>query len=230
MNNPLRVVPIVLDLETEPDLAWLDESGRAFAESLEAPANYKKAESISKWIEEQAAKRIEKAATSPIDGRITAAAVAPLWGDAEPIAVVNRVSERTLLVDLVVAIGSILHSAGSGQPVFAGYNIADFDLPFLAARAAVHRVRLPEWWPDLTRRFGVCLDAFDVLGREGKLELWLARMKLPAKNGSGAVIHTMTDDQLRDYVANDVRVERELLRRLADVSPLIRSSQPATPQ
>lgn len=222
-----RRVPVVLDLETEPDLAWLDDSGRAFAESLEPPANYKKQESIEKWIAEQSEKRIEKAATSPIDGRITAAAVAPLWHDDAPIALVNRTSERTLIVDLVVAIGSIVHTAGGGQPVIAGYNVGGFDLPFLAARAAVHRVKLPAWWPDLTKRYGICLDAFDVLG-EGKLELWLARFGLPSKNGSGALVHSMPDEALRAYVANDVAVERALLRRLADVSPLIRSSQPAS--
>ena len=112
--------------------------------------------------------------------------------------------------------------------LLAGYNIAQFDLPFIAARAAIHDVPLPGWWPDLTRRYGICLDAFDVLGGSGKLAMWLARLKLPPKTGEGGQCHTYADEELRSYVQNDVRVERLLLRRLAGVSPLIRATKPET--
>lgn len=216
-------IPLVFDLETEPDMAWLDRTGREFADALDPPANYKKAESIEKWIAERAAERVEKASVSPIDGRITAFAVAPLWSDAKPVAIANRVSESTLIRDLIVEIRRLVRD---GEPILAGYNVRTFDLPFLAARAAVHQITLPAWWPDLTRSWGSCIDAYDVLGREGKLDLWLTRFGLPGKTGSGALIHEMTDDQLEAYVANDVAVERALLQRLALVSPAIRSTQP----
>lgn len=218
-----RRVPLVFDLETEPDLPWLDRTGREFADALDPPANYKKAESIEKWIAERAAERVAKASVSPIDGRITAFAVAPLWSDAKPVAIANRVSESTLIRDLIVEIRRLVRD---GEPILAGYNVRTFDLPFLAARAAVHQITLPAWWPDLTRSWGSCIDAYDILGREGKLELWLARFGLPSKTGSGALVSGMTDDVLEAYVANDVAVERALLQRLALVSPVLRQTQP----
>lgn len=218
-----RRIPVVLDLETEPDLAWLDRTSQSFADSLDPPANYKRVEAIENWSTEQAIKRIERAALSPIDGRITAFAVAPLWSDDKPVAIANRTSESTLLRDFIVAVRQIVRD---GEPILCGFNITGFDLPMLSARAAVHSVTLPAWWPDLTRRYGVCIDAFDLLGREGKLELWLARLGLASKTGSGALVGDMSLDQLEAYVGQDVAVERALLRRLAAVSPTLRQTQP----
>lgn len=218
-------IPVVLDIETEPDLAWLEATEAEFVATLEPPANYKSQEAIEKWFRGERDKRAERAALSPVDGRITAIAVAPLWESMEPIALVNRVSERTLIVDFLVAVTSC---TGARPALLAGYNIAQFDLPFIAARAAIHDVPLPGWWPDLTRRYGICLDAFDVLGGSGKLAMWLARLKLPPKTGEGGQCHTYADEELRSYVQNDVRVERLLLRRLAGVSPLIRATKPET--
>lgn len=217
-----RRIPLVFDLETEPDTAWLDRTGREFAEAAEPPANYGP-EAAAKWIAKKALDRIERAALSPIDGRITAFAVAPLWSDDKPVAIANRVSESTLIRDLIVEICRLVRD---GEPILAGYNVRTFDLPFLAARAAVHQITLPAWWPDLTRSWGSCIDAYDILGREGKLELWLARFGLPSKIGSGALVSDMSDDQLEAYVAQDVRVERALLLRLAAVSPVLRQTQP----
>lgn len=218
-----RRVPVVLDIETEPDLVWLEATEAEFVATLEPPANYKSQEAIEKWFRGERDKRVERAALSPIDGRITAIAVAPLWGDMEPIALVNRVSERTLIVDFLVAVSSC---TGGVPAILAGFNIAEFDLPFIAARAAIHGVPMPRWWPDVARRYGICLDAFDMLGRQGKLALWLARFGLPPKTGDGGKCHTYTDAELQGYVQNDVRVERLLLRRLATVSPAIRETQP----
>lgn len=216
-------IPVVCDIETEPDTAWLEATETEFVATLEPPANYKSPDAIEKWFRGERDKRIEKAALSPIDGRITALAVAPLWDDSEPIALVNRVSERTLITDFIVAVSSCTRCAPA---ILAGFNIGDFDLPFISARAAVHGVRLPAWWPDLTRRYGICLDAYEILGREGKLARWLARFGLPPKTGEGSQCSVYTDEELQGYVQNDVRVERLLLRRLAPVSPAIRETQP----
>lgn len=218
-----RRAPVVVDIETEPDPKWLEATETEFVATLEPPANYKSQEAIEKWFRGEREKRVERAALSPIDGRITAIAVAPLWEDSEPIALVNRVSERTLITDFIVAVSSCTRCAPA---ILAGFNIGDFDLPFISARAAIHGVRLPGWWPDVAKRYGICLDAYDMLGRQGKLARWLARFGLPPKTGEGKDCSSYSDEELQGYVQNDVRVERLLLRRLANVSSAIRETQP----
>lgn len=225
-----RRVPVVVDIETEPDLKWLDETEELFQDSLaerDPPDNYESDEAQKQWYQKlfltAPKKRRKKAALSPMDGRITAIAVAPLWGDMEPIALVNRVSESTLIYDFLAAIPQCTDN----QPaVLAGYNVAEFDLPFIVARAAIHEIRLPRWWPDVAKRYGICLDAYDMLGRQRQLGEWLARFGLPPKIGNGKLVATYTDAELQGYVQNDVRVERLLLRRLAAVSPAIRETKP----
>lgn len=225
-----RRVPVVLDIETEPDLKWIKATSDDFTAKLlkrDPPKNLKKGETIQKWYEdllrEAPEQRLKDAALSPIDGRITAIAVAPLWDDMEPIAIVNRNSESTLLHDFIACFAQCTRN----QPaMLAGYNIATFDLPFIVARAAMHEIRLPRWWPEVARRYGICLDAFDILGRQGELGEWLARYGLPPKTGEGKDCSVYTDAELQGYVQNDVRVERLLLRRLATVSPAIRETQP----
>ena len=69
-------IPVVLDIETEPDLAWLEATEAEFVATLEPPANYKSQEAIEKWFRGERDKRAERAALSPVDGRITAIAVA----------------------------------------------------------------------------------------------------------------------------------------------------------
>src|SRR5690606_9994448 len=103
--------------------------------------------------------------------------------------------------------------------------INGFDVPFITARAAVHGIQMPTWWPANPRRHGATLDGADLLS-EGRLALWLERFGLPPKLGDGADAPHLDDVALLDYVRNDVHVERLLLRRLALVSPEIAGTNP----
>lgn len=96
--------------------------------------------------------------------------------------------------------------------MLAGFAIATFDLPFIAARAAVHDIDLPSWWP-WRWYYPHVLDAKHAL-REGRLTQWLGLMGLPPKLGDGADAPGMPDEQLLAYVQRDVECERALLRRV----------------
>lgn len=224
MMHPAARLPIVIDIETEPDSEWLARSHKEFLASLTPPANYKSPEAIGKWFNERDAERVEKAPLSPIDGRITAISVADLWSDDDPWARVGRGEEADLIRAALREIDG-LAAAENSRPLLAGWHINTFDVPFLAARAALHEIRLPDWWPSNPRRFGVTLDAADVLP-DGRLALWLARFGLPAKFGDGRDAPAMPNDQLLHYVRNDVLVERALLQRLSLVSTEIASTNP----
>ena len=221
----MQSLPIVLDIETEPDLVWIDRTQDEFIASLEPPGNYKKPEAIGKWFEEKMAERKERAALSPLDGRISAFAVGRLWDESAPLAMVFRQDEGRLVHSLLSCIDTLVHH--SETPILAGWHINGFDLPFIAARACLHGIHLPDWWPDHPRRYGATLDGAELL-QEGRLARWLSRFDLPPKLGDGKDAPNMNDDDLLDYVRQDVVVERELLRRLALVSPTIRRTMPET--
>jgi len=227
-------IPIVVDAETEPDDAWIDRTRDEFMASLEPPANYSKPETIKRWMDEQLEDRRSRAPLSSIDGRITAIACAPLWGDGEPHANVDRGDEAGLLAWFMAELDEMVAAVPDAVGVIAGFAVADFDVPFLTARAALHRVQVPTWWPDRPHRYGAVLDAHEILGPKGKLDLWLKRYGLPPKSGEGSLVQTYLDEELRAYVSNDVAVERALLRHLAVVSPEIaetlgRHLTPVTP-
>lgn len=213
-------IPVVLDIETEADHAWLAATEETWLQHQEPPSNWKDPAKIAKWFEDAKADRVTKAALNPLDGRLTAWSCMRLQEDlagAEQVTTVDRKDECTLLQCLF----SVLDNLGGGNAVLAGFNIGWFDLPFLAFRAALHRVPLPPWWPDPRRREAI-LDAHQILDA-GKLELVLTRLGLPQKLASGSQVGQMLDHELEAYVAQDVVAEASLLLRLAEVHPVVRA-------
>lgn len=219
-----RRTPVVFDVETAPDMEWIERSRDLFVGQLESPGNYKDRHKIQGWMQAKVDDRVGRAALSPIDGKLTAFAVASLWGDDQPEAVVLRGDEPELITRLILDLGE---ASNGGDPILAGFYINQFDIPFVTARAAVHEIRLPKWWPVHPRRYGATIDAAEILD-EGKLATWLARFNLPAKLGDGKHAPDMPDDKLLEYVRQDVVVERALLRRLALVSPEIAATEPSS--
>jgi hypothetical protein len=205
----IRRTPLVVDIETKSDDAWLAESEEVWLASLQPPANYKKEEAIAKWIAEKVAERREKAPLSPLEGRIVAIGVGPLWSD-EPPDVFAAEDERLVLETLKS------YFVGHEWVIWCGWRIRIFDMPFLAARFAVHGIQAP-WLPD-PRDYRSVIDGADVL-TSGHLAEWLQRFGLPPKTGTGAQVADMPIEQITEYCRNDVVVERLLLRRLAPVYP-----------
>lgn len=202
-------VPLVVDIETKSDDQWLADSEEVWLASLKVPGNIKKEETIAKWIAEAVAERRTKAPLSPLEGRIVAIGVGPLWSD-DPPDVFASEDERLLLETL------INYLVGAEWVIWCGWKIRIFDVPFLAARFAVHGLHA-EWIPD-PRDYRSVIDGADVL-TSGHLAEWLQRFGLPTKTGTGAQVADMPIDQIAEYCRNDVVVERLLLRRLAPVYP-----------
>lgn len=206
---------IVLDIETVADTEWIEASADAWLAAYEPPGNLRKPETIAANIAEAVANRATMAPLRLLDGKIIAVGIAKLWGG-EPVAWSDN-NERELLSRLSTWMELV------PNPVLCGYAIRVFDLPFLAARYAA--LDLEAHWLPNPRDYRGTIDAMDVL--PGKLDVWLARFGLPRKTTSGADVATMSLDQVREYCAHDVMVERELLRRLSHVYPSLRRLSPA---
>lgn len=223
--NRHRGIPVVLDVETEADDAWLKATEELWLQHQEPPSNWKDPAKIAQWFADKKADRRRKASLDPIEGRVTAWSCMRLQMQAggparEQITAVSRTDERALLEHLFASLDHL----GDGEALLAGFNIGGFDVPFLTFRAALHKLPLPRWWPDPRRRESV-LDAHAILDA-GKLELVLRRLGLPEKSGRGDQVPDMLEHELKAYVAQDVVAETALLLRLAEIHPVVRSYLP----
>lgn len=208
---------LVFDIETGEDRAYTSRDGflDRLAEDCKAPSNWKKQDLIDQEILRQVTAKRERLALSPATGRVIAIA----WGllDDEHVQVQTGPEPEILR--------AFFNALDGTRVVLAGFNVRQFDLPFLGVRAAILDVAMPHWWPH-ARDYRFVADARDVL-EDGKLDDWLHRFDLPAKKGTGDQAEHMQPQQLRDYVEHDVRVERLLLRRLERALPAIRDNRNA---
>lgn len=195
----------VVDIETRSDTQWLEreDATQIWIDKLRPPGNYRKPEAIQGWIEQQLTDRADKAPLSPLDGRIVAIG----WVDLDS-ADIPSVAAGDDEADIL---RSFADAAACADRI-AGWYVRNFDVPFLTARAAVHGVALPNWWPH-ARDYRRILDGADLL-TSGSLQQWLLRLQLPGKTASGADVASMTIAEVAEYCRNDVHVERLLLRRL----------------
>lgn len=136
-----------LDIETIPDQS--EGALMRCIDAVEAPGNYKKPESILEWKNENAltigAEQWKQTALDPMCGQI----LVICWATEEN-AVLNvrrgpQDSEKAMLLDFCSqADDSFTDSFGNFRiPRFIGWNIADFDLRYLAIRCAVHGITPP---------------------------------------------------------------------------------------
>ncbi|MCC2095689.1 MAG: hypothetical protein KDJ29_02285, partial [Hyphomicrobiales bacterium] len=60
----------------------------------------------------------------------------------------NYIDERSILLD---AFERMSAAVGETRIDVCGHNVLGFDLPFVQRRAIINRLRLPHWWPVLTK-------------------------------------------------------------------------------
>lgn len=194
---------LVVDIETVADVPpWVAE---AWKDRAEAPANYKDPVKIERYKEEQVQRRLEKAALSPLTGRVVAVGLG--WRD-EPewefSAFIDRQSDEETLLRAVDAAIAGLPRVGW----IVSYNGRRFDFPFLAVRAMKHRLELKHKWPlgKWDRRH---VDMYDAFG-EGGLADWGRLLLGEDKSGHGSHVEELVRearwDEIEAYCLNDVRL------------------------
>lgn len=154
---------IYFDIETIP--SQHPEARLRAKEGVRPPANYKKAETIAAWWEEEGNRAIVDAylrqALDAADGEIVALSYA--LDHQPPVAHVRAKSEpeadflRELLGKLAGSVDEHLNQHGDARfpesPYLVAHN-AMFDIGFIRRRCMVHGIQPPTWWPSLFARDG----------------------------------------------------------------------------
>lgn len=205
---------IVLDIETMADEAYTSrpEFREQLRASIEAPSNYKDPVKIAAYCDEQLDKALKQFALSPMTGRVVCVGMGWLDDEQEPMTFASD--------DEAEVLAWLMRTLPENPAAIAGFNVRKFDIPFLTARASLHGLELAPWWPH-ARDYRRIADLRDVL-EEGRLAKWLDRFGLPPKTADGSEVEGMTLEEIAAYCENDVRVERELVRRCAWALPAIR--------
>lgn len=219
---------IYLDIETIPDQR--PGALQEFLDNVTAPGQYKKPESIQKWIEENgpsvAEDEYHKTGLNGIAGEICSIS----WAidDGEVIGNCRRpdTTEAWLLKHFFDCIAQERKSGEGKHPrlTWIGHNVIDFDLRFLKQRAIVNNVRPPflipadarhgsaqvfdtmkAWtgWKGYVSQEALC-EALGINGKgdmEGK-DVWPAYQR-------------QEYNDIEEYNMNDVRIVRELYQRMS---------------
>lgn len=167
------------DIESAPES---DEVLNALMPEFTAPANYKDPDKIKSNIAEQQAQWKERAALSAESGRILVIGIMDGTGFN-----VFEGDEKQLLSDFWGWLA--IHQLDNGHQVI-GFNIMDFDLPFIVRRSWKHNIQMPRivragrYWNELIvdlMQLWACGNRQQTIGLD-RLAKYLG---VGAKNGDG---------------------------------------------
>ena len=218
---------LYFDLETIPD----QREGalvRIFA-GVTAPARYKKQDSIDKWMHDNAQAEAEeqylKTSLHGISGEIVSIAWAIDDGEVQGYIRLPSHSEKDLLRTFFFEVSKETKLGEGDYPnlCWIGHNLIDFDLRYLHQRCMVNRIKPPFIIPaDARHGSPVVFDTMrawagfrgyvsqaalcEVLGIEGKGDME-GKDVWPAYQAGEY-------DKILAYNKNDVRIVRELYRRM----------------
>jgi hypothetical protein len=222
---------IYLDLETIPSQD--PEVRQEISDSIQAPGNYSKPESIAKWVAEcKPALEAEAWLKTAMDGawgQIVCAAMA--IDDEEPLCLYDEDwfnNEKHIITHLFDRIKAKYSPSRDVRPVFIGHNIVNFDLRFLYQRAVVHGIKPPSIIPFDAKPWDD--KVFDTMvkwsgvGKTVSLGKLCKIFKLPAKGSEigeeidGSLVWTFVRaGRIRDvakYCMGDVERVRALHKRM----------------
>lgn len=223
---------LTFDIETlpctDPDFI------ASVAETIAAPAQYKKPESIAEWLRDNKAQAVKDAvAKTSFDGlygRIACICYAFNDGDVFSVDLNSSGDEKTMLEHFYSHVfdetSMVYHGGMTNEAAtICGHNVAGFDLPFLKHRSIIHGVKpvpamlkamnakpwdgciadtMLMWSSDREKR--VSMDKLcRAFGIEGKGDF----------DGSMVADTWATDPQkVIDYCKDDVRRTRSIFKRL----------------
>jgi len=148
---------IYLDIETIP--GQQAEIKQQIEQSITAPAQFKKPESIQQWLDENRESAADEAwRKTSFDGALGhIAVIGYAVDDGEPVTIYrdaygNRDAERAMLADFFEVVNTAGRQLAGGTrsnaaPVFIGHNVLDFDLRFIFQRAVMLGIRPPACIP-----------------------------------------------------------------------------------
>jgi len=220
---------LFLDLETIPDQR--PGAYDKILENVTAPGNYKKQESIDRWIaqhgEAEAQEQYHKTGLNGIAGEICSIAWAIDDGEIIGYTIPPSLPEAGLLDGFFKDVQYKVKKAGTGAHpslTWIGHNVIDFDLRFLKQRCIVNQVQPPFIIPADARHGS--RDVFDTMKAWAGWKGYVSQQALCEALGiegkddmTGADVWPAYQagkfEEILAYNKNDVRIVRELYRRMS---------------
>ena len=205
-----RYPKMFLDIETVGN-----PSAIALVDEPEAPKNLKDPEKIAAAIAEKKQEIEDHAGLDNDLGQIAAIGYAiGKSGDIVTNVVQKGNTERSVLKDFWFAFSEV-----NGR--CAGYNILQFDLPFIMKRSFDLGIR-PSIIPNLAKyRTEPVTDLYQLLCgwdyRGGKKLKWICKrygIEVLAEDVDGSMVKDMTPDEIAAYLRSDIHITRELYYRM----------------
>lgn len=203
----------IIDIETRGNLT--PDMEAALLDECSAPANYKDPVKINTYIQEQFESKKKMAATSPLTGRVACVGLTDFdsgglchqWTDVE--------HEGVILGEFVD-----FWNCGREPKLLIGFNIRDFDIPFLNFRIAAWRhLTLREPFP-FGRWSKQVFDLRDTLpGHTGTLNALLLALGIEDKGASGADSLLMSAEELAAYNKRELAAMHEAAKRFERLLP-----------
>ncbi len=197
--------------------------------NLKPPANYKKQETIDKWMADQEAlllaseeERHHKCGLSGLKGEIISIAFAVDEGDVVAVTRSLDEPETELLHDFWSQLLVRLDHPNADH-TWIGHNIRGFDLPFLYHRSVLLAIKPPIYLPKASgpadRRVYDTMTEWSGWGRTISQDALARALGMNGKQGiDGSMVYGMAKegrtDEIREYNIHDVHTVREIHRRM----------------
>lgn len=202
------MLALILDLETRADPTILDDA--AFWErrrsKLEAPSNYKDPVKIAAYVDDALATEKAKCALSPLTGLIACVGL-QRWEESEAQVLTVEQPHRQGEQDLLQA---LIANWPDDPRLIVGWNARQFDLPFLIARLAIHKLTLP--WLPVPKNYRQVVELRDMF-TNGDLSSWQFAMGGGFKDVDGEDLLELPIDELAAHCKADIEWTTELAHR-----------------
>lgn len=212
---------IFFDIET---LQTNDESViEELRSTIEPPAQYKKPESIDKWMAENAEDRLnELVAKTSLDGMYgRVACIAWAANDPDPPSTHHLANEAEAITEFY----DYIENFSPHTDVFCGHNITGFDLPFLKHRSMILGIRPPSVLLNAmnAKPWDACIADTMLMWSTDRHKMTSMKKLCKAfgieyvddMDGSMVAETWETDPQkVIEYCKNDVRRTREIYKRM----------------
>ena len=206
---------LTVDIETSPTT---DEKVIAeLVETVKPPANFKKPETIEKWMDEHAQEKAQELINrTALDGSYGSIRAIGYAIDQRPIDVLVRTpvfSEKEILETFFELWTEIK------TPTLVGHHLRDFDLPFIWKRAVINGFK-PHPYAVMRYFDRRCLDVYDTMtewagwGKRISLSNLAYVLLGEEKTTSGADVWQMSDEEVVEHCKKDVELTRNVFLKM----------------